>query len=61
MQKSKCPTCNSDVIVGEDAFEGDLLDCSNCGAELEIVTLHPPVLSETGNQRPAEDEDEYIE
>ena len=57
MQKSKCPACNSDVIIGEDAFEGDLLDCSNCGAELEVVALHPPVLAETGNHFPADEEE----
>ncbi|MDP2766330.1 MAG: hypothetical protein Q8O41_02615 [Candidatus Methanoperedens sp.] len=41
MQTAKCPVCNSDVIIEEDAFKGDLAECVNCGAELEIISLHP--------------------
>lgn len=46
MLTSRCPACNSDVIIEEEAYEGDLVDCSNCEAELEIISLHPLQFSE---------------
>jgi len=41
MQKSKCPFCSSDVVMDEDIYEGDLVDCPNCSSELEVIDLHP--------------------
>ena len=46
MQTTKCPNCNSDVIIEDGLYEGDLVNCSICAAELEIVSLHPLRLSE---------------
>lgn len=46
MQKARCPVCSSDVMIGDEAFESDLVTCSNCGCDLEIVTLNPPQLKE---------------
>lgn len=45
MQTSRCSLCNSDIIVEDEAYEGDMVECSNCGAELEIVSLHPVQLA----------------
>lgn len=44
MQTHQCPICSSDVIIEEGSAEKDLVSCLNCGAELEIVTLHPLLL-----------------
>jgi hypothetical protein len=41
MQTTKCPLCHSDMIIDEEAYEGDLVDCVNCQAEMEIESLHP--------------------
>lgn len=41
MQTTQCPVCSSDIIIEEGSSEKDLVNCLNCGAELEIVTLHP--------------------
>ena len=61
MQTSRCPVCNSDVIIEDGAYEGDLVNCANCGADLEISSLHPPRLSilpeEEEASEPAEAED----
>ena len=46
MQTSRCPICNSDVIIEDGSCEGDLIDCDNCGAEIEIISLHPIQLQE---------------
>ena len=45
MLTARCPQCNSDVIIEDDAYEGDLVDCANCEAPLEIISLHPPQLA----------------
>ena len=44
MQTTQCPNCSSDIIIEEGSAEKDLVNCLNCGAELEIVTLHPLLL-----------------
>jgi lysine biosynthesis protein LysW len=41
MQNARCPICHSDVIIEDEAFENDLVTCSICENELEIVSLHP--------------------
>lgn len=46
MNKAICPVCNSDVIIDEEAVQGDLVTCANCEKDLEIITLHPPKLRE---------------
>lgn len=40
MQTVKCPVCNSDVIIDDEAFEGDLVQCTICETDLE-AHLHP--------------------
>ena len=50
MQTTKCPNCNSDIIIEDELYEGDLVDCSNCAAELEIISLHPLQLSEVKDE-----------
>ena len=41
MKKAKCPFCGSDVNVGVQPRMGELVRCSECDAELEIVWLNP--------------------
>jgi len=37
----KCPSC-SDLIEIEDGFElGDIIYCSNCEAEMEVIRVYP--------------------
>jgi len=58
MQTTKCPSCNSDIVIGDDAYEGDLINCANCEMELEIISLHPAQLSVI-NSEPDLEEEEY--
>ncbi len=44
MQTSKCPICNSDVVIDEEIYEGDIVECANCNSVLEITALHPTSL-----------------
>jgi len=41
MQTTQCPNCHSDVIIEDGLSKNDLVNCINCGAELEITSLHP--------------------
>jgi len=50
MQTAKCPVCRSDVIVGDEIYRGDMENCSNCEAELEVVSLHPLQLREINEE-----------
>ncbi|MBU0722253.1 lysine biosynthesis protein LysW [Patescibacteria group bacterium] len=54
MQTTQCPICSSDIIIDEESSEKDLVNCLNCGAELEIVTLQPlqlnPLQQESGEE-----------
>ncbi len=43
---SECPVCGAQVEIATDAVAGELLECSDCTSELEIVALDPVVLAE---------------
>lgn len=43
---SECPVCDADVAISEDPVEGELLECEECGMELEILALDPVTLGE---------------
>ncbi len=53
-----CPECESLVVVDTDVFDaGDTIECEECGAELEIVTLDPlhvVLLDDSGYDDPEE-------
>jgi alpha-aminoadipate carrier protein LysW len=54
MKKSnECPVCAAEVVFPDDAVEGELISCPECGTELEITSVDPPVLAEA----PQEEED----
>ena len=41
MNKGRCPVCNSDIIIDDEAILGDMVTCTNCQADLEITSIHP--------------------
>ncbi|MEW6742330.1 MAG: lysine biosynthesis protein LysW [Planctomycetota bacterium] len=41
---TKCPECEGDVPVPEDAMLGEIVPCAGCGAELEVTSVSPVVL-----------------
>ncbi len=48
-----CPVCDAEVLVGTDVIVGELMECSECGSELEVVSVQPLQLAEA----PQEEED----
>ena len=37
-----CPECEAVVPVPPDCEPGQVVQCGECGAELEVVTVEPP-------------------
>jgi alpha-aminoadipate carrier protein LysW len=35
--KGKCPECDADIDVPEDAVDGEILTCDECGSDIEVV------------------------
>lgn len=49
----ECPTCGISIELKDDVVQGELLECADCGTELEVQSLTPVVLVEA----PQEEED----
>ena len=41
---AECVECGADVSLPEHVEVGEIVDCTTCGAELEVVAVDPPVL-----------------
>lgn len=52
--KTKCPVCGSDIQLPKGTVINDSIDCEECGTELEVISVNPPIVS----QGFADDEDE---
>lgn len=54
-----CPACSADVDVEEeDLDEGDLFDCTECGANLRVASLKPLELVAVKDDAAFEDDEE---
>tara|TARA_A100001037_G_scaffold194835_1_gene174409 strand:+ start:211 stop:375 length:165 start_codon:yes stop_codon:yes gene_type:complete len=42
----ECPVCGADVELADDAVEGELMECEECGSELEVISVDPPEIAE---------------
>ena len=49
---AKCPECDAELEM-EDVMEGEIVVCSDCGVDLEVVSLSPLTLQ----LAPMEEED----
>ena len=36
-----CPDCQIELKFDNNAYVGQILDCENCGAEMEIKSIEP--------------------
>ena len=50
---TECPICGADIEKATDTVVGELLECTDCGTELEVVGLDPFKVDEA----PQEEED----
>jgi len=38
MSEEKCPDCEALVLVPDDAVDGEIVSCPDCGLDLEVHT-----------------------
>jgi alpha-aminoadipate carrier protein LysW len=38
---AKCPKCDADLVIADDAEIGEIITCDECSAELEVKKLDP--------------------
>ncbi len=51
--QASCPECGADVSLSEKVEKGEIVQCGDCGAELEVVKINPVELA----LAPEEEED----
>lgn len=49
----ECPVCGASLELNEDTVENELLECGECGTELEVTGVNPFTVAEA----PKEEED----
>lgn len=42
---AQCPECDATLNLATDVLEGEIVPCPDCGADLEVVSVDPPVLA----------------
>ena len=42
----ECPVCSAQTTVGSDTIVGELMECPECGSELEVIGLDPVQFAE---------------
>ena len=40
-EKVVCPDCKSEIKLTEETIVGDIVECEECGTEVEIISLNP--------------------
>ena len=43
---AECPVCGAEIELSADAVVGELMECGDCGTELEVLKLEPVTLGE---------------
>ena len=43
---SECPVCGAEITLADDVVKGELLECDDCGSELEVLSVDPVKLEE---------------
>ena len=57
-----CPECENNLDVEEDEVdEGEIVSCSECGTDFEVVTVNPLELKPVDEGIIDEEEDEEID
>ncbi|MFC1543231.1 lysine biosynthesis protein LysW [Candidatus Neomarinimicrobiota bacterium] len=52
-QQSQCPECGFGISIAPDTIKGEILQCGDCGVDLEVIDLEPVELA----LAPEEEED----
>ena len=44
---ANCPECEATLTLAGDIEQGEIVQCPNCGAELQVTAVNPAVLELT--------------
>ncbi len=50
---TECPVCGAELKLAGDVVSGELIECDDCGTELEVESVDPLLVTEA----PTEEED----
>ena len=54
-----CPECDTDLDIEEDEVEeGDVVSCTECGSDFEVITTNPLELNKVDEEEEDEEEEE---
>ena len=53
---AECPVCAAEVKLPGDTIVSEIVECPDCGTELEVMSIDPPKLAEA-----PEEEEEWGE
>jgi alpha-aminoadipate carrier protein LysW len=54
-----CPECETNLDIDEDEVEeGEVVSCTECGSDFEVVTTNPVELKQVGEDEIDEGEDD---
>jgi alpha-aminoadipate carrier protein LysW len=57
-----CPECETDLDIEEDDIEeGDVVSCSECGSDFEVITTNPLELKKVAEEEDEEEDEEEEE
>ena len=45
-QMTECPVCGAEITFAQGTVVGELLECADCGSELEVIGLDPAAVTE---------------
>lgn len=48
MAISECPSCTFHIPLPPGMAEGDVMQCPDCGAEIKLKSVYPPVFELVG-------------
>lgn len=51
--QTTCPECAAEITLAADTLPGEIIQCPDCGVELEVMSLDPVTL----DLAPEEEED----
>ena len=57
-----CPECETDLDIEEDDMEeGDVVSCSECGSDFEVITVNPLEMKKVSEEEDEEEDDDEEE
>lgn len=52
-----CPECENPILITDEVEEGDTIQCDECGADLEVVSMEPVEVALVDDSGYVEEED----